>query len=126
MHTTTKTITLGSGRRVMRGTPVEIVNVYDDGNFVVAERVKDRVRFVTYATDITNDNTNVCADIHEPEVVTLTMTIDQLYRMRTIMDIAREDECDDDDAERTATAELADAMHREISEAIKHYEGHDA
>jgi hypothetical protein len=48
------------------------------------------------------DTTNVCVVIHEPEIVTITMTIEQLYLMQTIMDVARQDECDEEEEIRAA------------------------
>lgn len=53
MTTTNKFIKTSSGKRIMRDTPVEILNIFGDGKYVVAERIKDRARFVTYASDIT-------------------------------------------------------------------------
>ena len=52
MTTTNKTITLSSGKRVMRGTRVIIINTYCNDTMVTAERVKDGLRFTTYKTDI--------------------------------------------------------------------------
>ena len=61
MSVTNKTITLGSGKRVMRGTPVIIVRTYANDSFVIAERIKDGLRFCTYKTDITLTTQEVTA-----------------------------------------------------------------
>ncbi len=59
-------------------------------------------------------DTYVCVVIHEPEVVTLTMTIEQLRIVQTIMDIARQDECDEGDTARAECANLAEDVYNEI------------
>ena len=59
-------------------------------------------------------DTYVCVVIHEPEVVTLTMTIEQLRIVQTIMDIARQDECDESDTARSECATLAEDVYNEI------------
>lgn len=70
----------------------------------------------------TDTDTNVCVVIHEPEIVTITMTINQLRLMETLMDVVRQDELDDvlfDDVERVECAELAEAVYQEIGVAFK-------
>lgn len=59
-------------------------------------------------------DTYVCVVIHEPEVVTLTMTIEQLRIVQTIMGIARQDECDENDTDRAECANLAEDVYNEI------------
>ena len=66
-------------------------------------------------------DTYVCVVIHEPEVVTLTMTVEQLRIVETIMDIARQDECDDDDTSRKECADLAEGIYQEIGTETKSY-----
>ena len=72
------------------------------------------------------DTTNVCVVVHEPEIVTITMTIEQLYLMQTLMDVARQDECDEEEEIRAACADLAEAVYQEISAEIAHTEKNDA
>ena len=72
------------------------------------------------------DTTNVCVVVHEPEIVTITMTIEQLHLMQTIMDVARQDECDEDETMRKQCADLAEAIYQEIEEEITYKEWNDA
>jgi hypothetical protein len=72
------------------------------------------------------DTTNVCVVVHEPEIVTITMTIEQLYLMQTLMDVARQDERDEEEEIRAACADLAEAVYKEISAEIAHTEKNDA
>lgn len=67
-------------------------------------------------------DTNVCVVIHEPEIVTITMTIDQLRLMETLMDVARQDECDEEETIREECAELAESVYQEIRAEIAHTE----
>ena len=70
------------------------------------------------------DNRNVCVEIHEPELVTITVTMDQLRMIEKIMDVARQDECDESDVMRAECADLAEAVFNEITDAIKYAERH--
>lgn len=60
------------------------------------------------------DNTNLCCEIHEPEIVTVTMRIDQLHLLQTICDVIRED----DDETRQHFADFAESLYREIDDEI--------
>ncbi len=75
---------------------------------------------------MSTDTTNVCVVVHEPEIVTITLTIEQLHLMQTIMDVARQDECDEDEVIRAACADLAEAVYQEIEEEITHKERYGA
>ena len=70
----------------------------------------------------TDTDTNVCVVIHEPEIVTITMTIDQLRLMETLMDVARQDECDEKETIRMECADLAEAVYQEIRAELTHAE----
>jgi len=70
----------------------------------------------------TDTDTNVCVVIHEPEIVTITMTIDQLRLMETLMDVARQDECDEEETIRVECAELAESVYQEIRAELTHAE----
>lgn len=70
----------------------------------------------------TTDNTNLCCEIHEPEIVTITMTLDQLHLLTTICDVAR----DDDDEDRPDLIDFADALWEETTDAIIYYNTHTA
>ena len=63
-------------------------------------------------------DTYVCVGIYEPEVVTLTMTVEQLRIFQTIMDIARQDECDEDDTARLECANLAEDVYNKITREL--------
>lgn len=63
---------------------------------------------------MTTDHNNVCAVIHEPDVVTITMNLDQLLLLEQIMDMVS-----DDDDPQTPCVDFAAAMHREIYEEVK-------
>jgi len=64
------------------------------------------------------DMTNVCVVIHEPELVTVTITTQQLEMLRIMCDVIR-----DDDHMQDIPA-FADALYQEIiaeqTEAAKH------
>ena len=70
----------------------------------------------------TDTDTNVCVVIHEPEIVTITMTIHQLRLMETLMDVARQDECDEEETIRVECAELAESVYQEIRAELTHAE----
>lgn len=65
---------------------------------------------------------NVCAVIHEEDIATLTMTADQMRMLHTILDIARQDEADDDDTVRIDTADFAEQTYTEVSAALAHHD----
>ena len=69
----------------------------------------------------TDNDTYVCVVIHEPEIVTITMTIDQLHLMETLMDVARQAECDEEETIRVECAELAEGVYQEIGAEMKSY-----
>ena len=66
------------------------------------------------------EHTNICAVIHEPELVTISITFDQMKMLQTIADIARLDEIDGD-PEREEIADFAEALYVEIGEEIKQH-----
>ena len=70
----------------------------------------------------TTDNTNLCCEIHEPEIVTVTMRLDQLHLLETICSVIG----DDDDEDRRDHADFANALRDEINEAIIHENTHAA
>jgi hypothetical protein len=63
-------------------------------------------------------DTYVCVGIYESETVTLTMTVEQLRIVQTIMDIARQDECDEGDTARAECANLAEDVYNEITREL--------
>lgn len=69
---------------------------------------------------------NVCAVIHEEDIATLTMTADQMRMLHTILDIARQDEADEDDTVRIDTADFAEQTYTEVGAALAHHERHTA
>lgn len=65
----------------------------------------------------TNHN-NVCAVFHEPDTVTITINYVQMKMLRTIADIARQDECENDQT-REEIADFAQELYKEIGEEMK-------
>jgi hypothetical protein len=63
------------------------------------------------------DYANLDAFVHSDDFATIAMTPDQLEMLRTILDIAREDETDGDE-EREQIAAFAEALHEIIADAL--------
>ena len=68
----------------------------------------------------TTTNDNICAVIHEPDLVTISISYTQMKMLRTMADIARQDEADGDE-EREEIADFAEALYTEIGEEMKHH-----
>jgi hypothetical protein len=58
---------------------------------------------------ITTDHSNVCSIIHDPELVTISMTVKQIELLKIMCDTVR----DDDDDSNPCVA-FADALYTEI------------
>lgn len=63
------------------------------------------------------DDTNLSALVHSDDFATIAMLPEQMEMLRTILDIAREDESDGDE-EREQVAAFAEALHRTVSDAL--------
>jgi len=57
---------------------------------------------------------NLCAQIHEPEFVTIAMTVEQMRLLQTICDVIR-----DDDDETNPCIDFAAALYAEIDAELK-------
>jgi len=70
----------------------------------------------------TTTTDNIRAVIHTPDfnLVTISITFDQMKMLETLADIARQDEADGDE-EREEIAEFAEALYTKIGEEMKRH-----